>query len=113
MKIVVTGGAGFIGGNFVYYLLKNHPEDQVICFDALTYAGNMETLADAMQYDNFVFEKVDIAERETVYALFEKYHPDIVVNFAAESHVDRSIENPANLFAYQRVRYTGIIRCMP
>ncbi len=95
MKIVVTGGAGFIGSNFVYYLLQHHPEDQVICFDALTYAGNLETLADAMENQNFSFEKVDIADRDAVYTLFERYTPDVVVNFAAESHVDRSITDPA------------------
>jgi len=94
MKIVVTGGAGFIGGNFVYYLLKNHPDDQVICIDSLTYAGNMATLEEALKNPNFFFEKADIADREAIYGIFEKYSPDIIVNFAAESHVDRSIENP-------------------
>lgn len=94
MKIIVTGGAGFIGGNFVYYELKNHPEDEIICLDKLTYAGNLETLADAMQNPKFRFVKADIADREAVFKLFEDEKPDIVVNFAAESHVDRSIENP-------------------
>ncbi len=94
MKIIVTGGAGFIGGNFVYYQLENHPEDTVICVDCLTYAGNMATLEKAMQHDNFFFEKVDIADRRAVFDVFKKYSPDVVVNFAAESHVDRSIENP-------------------
>ena len=108
MKIIVTGGAGFIGSNFVYYLLQHHPEDQVICFDALTYAGNLETLADAMQNKNFSFEKVDIADRDTVYALFEKYAPDVVVNFAAESHVDRSITDPA-IFLQTNVLGTQVL----
>lgn len=94
MKIVVTGGAGFIGGNFVYFLLKNHPEDEVICYDALTYAGNMETLKEAMENKRFKFIRGDIADRKEVYRMFETMKPDIVVNFAAESHVDRSIENP-------------------
>lgn len=94
MKIVVTGGAGFIGSNFVYYLLKNYPEDEVICVDCLTYAGNMATLEEALKDPRVYFEKVDIADRAAVYSVFEKYSPDIVVNFAAESHVDRSIENP-------------------
>lgn len=94
MNILVTGGAGFIGANFVYYELKNHPEDRIVCLDALTYAGNLETLNDAMKYDNFRFVKGDIADREAVYKLFEEEEFDIVVNFAAESHVDRSIENP-------------------
>ena len=94
MNIIVTGGAGFIGANFVYYELEKHPEDRIICLDALTYAGNLETLEDAMQNPNFRFVKGDIADRDFVYQLFEEEHPDIVVNFAAESHVDRSIENP-------------------
>lgn len=94
MTIIVTGGAGFIGGNFVYYELKNHPEDEIICLDKLTYAGNPETLADAMGNPKFRFVKADIADREAVFKLFEDEKPDIVVNFAAESHVDRSIKNP-------------------
>ena len=94
MNIIVTGGAGFIGANFVYYQLEKHPEDRIICLDALTYAGNLETLEDAMKNPNFRFVKGDIADREFVFGLFEEEHPDIVVNFAAESHVDRSIENP-------------------
>ena len=108
MKIVVTGGAGFIGSNFVYYLLQHHPEDQVICFDALTYAGNLETLADAMENQNFSFEKVDIADRDAVYTLFERYTPDVVVNFAAESHVDRSITDPA-IFLQTNVLGTQVL----
>ena len=94
MKIIVTGGAGFIGSNFVYFELKNHPEDRIICLDALTYAGNLATLEEAMKNPNFRFVKGDIADRECVFKLFEEEKPDIVVNFAAESHVDRSIENP-------------------
>ena len=95
MTILVTGGAGFIGANFVYYELEKHPEDRIVCIDKLTYAGNLETLKDAMDNPNFRFEKIDICDREAVFALFEEEKPDIVVNFAAESHVDRSIENPA------------------
>ncbi len=94
MTIVVTGGAGFIGANFVYLELKEHPEDQIVCIDKLTYAGNMETLSEAMQYPNFRFEKLDICDRDGIFALFEEIKPDVVVNFAAESHVDRSIEDP-------------------
>ncbi len=94
MKILVTGGAGFIGSNFIYFQLKNHPEDQVVCLDALTYAGNLKTLDDAMKNDHFRFVKGDIADREAVYALFEAEEPDVIVNFAAESHVDRSITDP-------------------
>ena len=94
MTIIVTGGAGFIGSNFVFYQLKNHPEDRIVCFDKLTYAGNLATLAPVMDNPNFRFVKGDIADRADVEKLFEEEHPDIVVNFAAESHVDRSIEDP-------------------
>ena len=94
MTILVTGGAGFIGANFVYLELKEHPEDRIVCIDKLTYAGNLETLEEAMGYPNFRFEKMDICDREAVFRLFEEEKPDIVVNFAAESHVDRSIEDP-------------------
>ena len=95
MNIIVTGGAGFIGANFVYYELEKHPEDRIICLDKLTYAGNLETLEKAMKNPNFRFVRGDIADKEFVEKLFEEEKPDIVVNFAAESHVDRSIEDPA------------------
>lgn len=94
MKILVTGGAGFIGANFVYYELQHHPEDQIVCVDALTYAGNLETLDAALKNPNFKFVKADIADRKAMDDLFAAEKFDIVVNFAAESHVDRSIENP-------------------
>ena len=94
MTIIVTGGAGFIGSNFIYFELKNHPEDRVVCLDKLTYAGNLSTLEDALKNPNFAFYKVDICDRAAVYEIFEKEKPDAVVNFAAESHVDRSIETP-------------------
>lgn len=94
MTIIVTGGAGFIGANFVFYMLENHPEDRIVCLDKLTYAGNLSTLAPVMENPNLRFVKADICDREAVYSLFEEEHPDVVVNFAAESHVDRSIENP-------------------
>ena len=93
-KIIVTGGAGFIGGNFVHYMLKKYSDYKIICLDCLTYAGNLETLDSVMDNPNFRFVKADITDREAVFKLFEEEHPDIVVNFAAESHVDRSIENP-------------------
>jgi len=108
MKIVVTGGAGFIGGNFVYHMLKNHPEDAIICFDELTYAGNMETLEEALKNPHFKFIKGDIADRTTVYSLFENEKPDIIVNFAAESHVDRSITNP-ELFLQTNIIGTSVL----
>ena len=94
MKILVTGGAGFIGSNFVYYMLKAHPDYKIVCLDALTYAGNMETLAEALKNPNFKFVKGNICDRKLVLELFEAEKFDIVVNFAAESHVDRSIDNP-------------------
>ncbi len=92
--ILVTGGAGFIGSNFVYLLLDKRPEYRVVCVDALTYAANIHTLNKAMENPNFVFYKEDIRNREGIFKIFEIEKPDIVVNFAAESHVDRSIENP-------------------
>jgi len=94
MKILVTGGAGFIGSHVVYYMLNKHPDYKIVCLDALTYAGNLETLDKAMKNKNFSFVKGDITDRTLVFDLFEKEKFDIVVNFAAESHVDRSIENP-------------------
>lgn len=94
MKILVTGGAGFIGSNFIYYMLEKHPGYKVVCLDALTYAGNLETLEEAMKNPDFKFIKGDITDRESVRKLFESEKFDTVVNFAAESHVDRSIEEP-------------------
>ncbi len=94
MTIIVTGGAGFIGSNFIYYEQAAHPEDKLVCIDKLTYAGNLETLSEAMKNPNFRFIKADICDRTTMTGLFEEERPDIVVNFAAESHVDRSIEDP-------------------
>lgn len=108
MNIVVTGGAGFIGANFVYYMLKKHPSDKIICYDKLTYAGNMETLAKAMTKDNFKFIRGDIADRQAVYKLFETEKPDVIVNFAAESHVDRSIETP-EIFLQTNVIGTSVL----
>ena len=94
MTVIVTGGAGFIGSNFVFHMLNAHPEDRIVCLDKLTYAGNLSTLKGVMDHPQFRFVKADICDREAVYRLFEEEHPDVVVNFSAESHVDRSIENP-------------------
>ena len=94
MKILVTGAAGFIGSNFVFHMRKAHPEYDIIALDSLTYAGNLETLAPVMEEDHFTFVRCDITDREGVRKVFEEHHPDVVVNFAAESHVDRSIEDP-------------------
>lgn len=94
MIIIVTGGAGFIGANFIFYMMKKYPDYRIICLDKLTYAGNLSTLSPVMDKPNFRFVKMDICDREALYRLFEEEHPDVVVNFAAESHVDRSILNP-------------------
>lgn len=94
MKILVTGGAGFIGANFVYYMLAKYPDYKIVCLDKLTYAGNMSTLAQALENKNFKFVKGDIADNKFVNDLFAAEKFDLVINFAAESHVDRSIENP-------------------
>lgn len=94
MTIIVTGGAGFIGSNFIFYMLRKYPEYRIICLDKLTYAGNLSTLVPVIDKQNFRFVKMDICDRKAVYHFFEEEHPDVVVNFAAESHVDRSIENP-------------------
>lgn len=92
--VIVTGGAGFIGSNFVYYMLERYPDYRIVCVDCLTYAANLSTLDGAMKNPNFKFYKTDICDRGGIYGIFEREKPDIVVNFAAESHVDRSIENP-------------------
>lgn len=94
MNIIVTGGAGFIGSNFIFHMLSAHPDYRIICLDKLTYAGNLHTLEPIMNCSHFRFIKVDICERELIENIFEEENPDIVVNFAAESHVDRSIEDP-------------------
>jgi len=108
MKILVTGGAGFIGGNYINIMLKKHPEDEIICLDALTYAGNIETLAQVRQKPNFKFVKGDIADRTAVYHLFSLEKPEVVINFAAESHVDRSLLNP-ELFLQTNIIGTNIL----
>ena len=92
--IIVTGGAGFIGSNFVYHILNKYPDYRIVCIDCLTYAGNLSTLEEAMKNPNFRFCKVNICDRDAVRKVFEEEHPNIVINFAAESHVDRSIEDP-------------------
>lgn len=94
MTLLVTGGAGFIGSNFIFYWLKHHPEDRVVCLDKLTYAGNLATLVPVMDYPNFRFVRGDICDRAAVKRLFEEEQPQAVINFAAESHVDRSIQAP-------------------
>ena len=108
MKVLITGGAGFIGGNYIHESLKAHPEDTVICVDKLTYAGNMETLAPVMKSESFFFEKADVADAEAIEKIFDKHKPDCVINFAAESHVDRSIHQPG-LFLTTNVIGTQVL----
>ena len=108
MTIIVTGGAGFIGSNFVFHMLKKYPDYRIVCLDCLTYAGNLSTLAPVMDNPNFRFVKESITDREAVYKLFEEEHPDMVVNFAAESHVDRSIENP-EVFLDTNIKGTAVL----
>jgi len=108
MKILVTGGAGFIGSNFVYHLLDKYADYDVLCVDKLTYAGNMSTLERALQNPHFKFFKTDICDRDGIYKIFEEEKPDVVVNFAAESHVDRSIENPG-IFLETNIMGTAVL----
>lgn len=108
MKIIVTGGAGFIGSNFIFYMLKKYPAYEIICLDCLTYAGNLSTLKPIMNNTKFKFIQENITNRQKIYSLFEKERPDIVVNFAAESHVDRSIENP-EIFLETNVKGTVVL----
>ncbi len=107
-KIIVTGGAGFIGSNFIFYMLERHPEDRIICLDKLTYAGNLSTLAPVMDNPRFRFVRADICDRAAVNQLFQEEKPDIVVNFAAESHVDRSILNP-DIFLQTNIIGTAVL----
>lgn len=108
MKILVTGGAGFIGGNFVHHMVNKYPDYEIVNLDLLTYAGNLETLKPVEDKPNYKFVKGDIADREFIMDLFEKEKFDIVVNFAAESHVDRSIENPS-IFVKTNVEGTVVL----
>ncbi|MBD5098027.1 MAG: dTDP-glucose 4,6-dehydratase [Clostridiales bacterium] len=94
MTLIITGGAGFIGSNFIFYMVEHHPEDRIVCLDKLTYAGRIDTLKSVMDLPNFRFVQADICDREAVGGLFDEERPDAVVNFAAESHVDRSIDAP-------------------
>ena len=106
--IIVTGGAGFIGANFIFHMLAKYPGYRIICLDKLTYAGNLSTLAKVLDNSNFRFVKADICDREAMEQIFKEEHPDIVVNFAAESHVDRSIENPC-IFLQTNVMGTAVL----
>ncbi len=108
MKLLITGAAGFIGSNFVYYELDKHPEDEIVALDLLTYAGNLKNLKGCEGNEHFRFVRMDIRDRENIYKLFEEEQFDIVVNFAAESHVDRSIEDP-ELFLRTNIIGTSVL----
>ncbi len=108
MKIIVTGGAGFIGSNFIFYMLNKYPQDRIICVDKLTYAGNLSTLSPVMSNSNFKFYQIDICDRDKIYHIFEQETHDMVVNFAAESHVDRSIEN-SEVFLDTNIKGTAVL----
>ncbi len=108
MKILVTGGAGFIGSNFIFYQLEKHPEDSILCVDKLTYAGNLSTLSPVMEHPHFHFVKADICDRAAMDELFDRERPEVVVNFAAESHVDRSIEDPG-IFLQTNIMGTAVL----
>ena len=97
MKFVITGGAGFIGSNYLHYVVNKYPDDELICIDALTYAGNYNNIKDLSSMSNFKFIKANICDREKIIDIFKQEKPDYIINFAAESHVDNSIKNP-NLF---------------
>lgn len=108
MKYLVTGGAGFIGSNFLHYVVNKYPNDEYVCLDALTYAGNYNNLLSIINKDNFKFVKGDIADEQFVNELFEKEKFDVVINFAAESHVDNSIKNPG-IFVETNVMGTRVL----
>ena len=108
MKILVTGGAGFIGGNFVHHMVNKYPNDEIVNLDLLTYAGNLETLKPVEDKPNYKFVKGDIADEAFIMDLFEKEQFDMVVNFAAESHVDRSITDPG-IFVTTNVMGTRVL----
>lgn len=108
MTLIVTGGAGFIGSNFIFYIMARYPGDRVVCLDKLTYAGNLATLAPVMDLPSFRFVQADIRDHEAMGRLFKEEHPDAVVNFAAESHVDRSIDGP-EVFLQTNVLGTAVL----
>ncbi len=108
MNILITGGAGFIGSNFIFYMRERHPDYRLVCLDKLTYAGNLSTLASVLDKPNFRFVRTDICDREAVYGLFEEEQFDMVVNFAAETHVDRSVESP-DVFLQTNIIGTSVL----
>ncbi len=108
MRIIVTGGAGFIGSNFIFYMLEHHPDCEIICIDKLTYAGNIHTIEKIIAEKKITFYQNDICDREAIYEIFSRDKPDVIINFAAESHVDRSIETP-DIFLRTNILGTGVL----
>ena len=109
--MLVTGGAGFIGSNFIHIILNEQPNIIVINVDSLTYAGNLENLSDIENQNNYIFIKADVCDRKTIDRIFDEYEIDYVVNFAAESHVDRSIVDP-EIFLKTNIIGTQVMRCV-
>ena len=108
MNLLITGGAGFIGSNFIFHMRRNHPDYRLVCLDKLTYAGNLSTLSSVLEQPGFRFVRMDICDREAVYGLFEEEQFDMVVNFAAETHVDRSVESP-DVFLQTNIIGTSVL----
>jgi len=108
LKVLITGGAGFIGSNFVHYMLDKHPNYEIVNLDLLTYAGNLENLEDLKDHENYRFIQGDITDRSFIHNLFQEEQFDAVINFAAESHVDRSITNP-DVFIQSNIQGTQVL----
>lgn len=108
MRLLITGGAGFIGSNYINWHLQQYPNDEIVCLDKLTYAANMAALADVVKLNNFTFIQGDICDEQFVERCFAQYRFDVVINFAAESHVDTSIKSPA-IFTKTNVEGTGVL----
>lgn len=105
---LITGGAGFIGSNYIRYIFAKYPKDKIICIDKLTYAGNYDNVSEFESDNRFYFERADICDRDAIYKTVKQYAPDCIINFAAESHVDRSIENP-ELFLKTNIFGTSVL----
>lgn len=105
---LITGGAGFIGSNYIRYIFAKYPKDKIICIDKLTYAGNYDNISEFEIDNRFYFERADICDRDAIYKTVKQYAPDCIINFAAESHVDRSIENP-ELFLKTNIFGTSVL----
>src|SRR5213592_3464513 len=119
MRLLVTGGAGFIGSNFVRHWLREHPKDEVLIFDLLTYAGSLENVADSSGTPGHQFVRGDIADPDDVHQAFASFRPDLIVNFAAESHNSRALLDPGRFLRtnalgtqvlLEEARHTGIQR---